>query len=293
MRKVPPSLVLPGHPDHVFLDRLAREIAGRLGTRPADAFVGAVIEAIEFVLDPIRTGRTTLSELDNVEKTFIGLKIEHFVRDLLDAPKGVRDLTLLDHDVDIKNTVSRSWSWMIPPETYREEEPVILLAADEDERKSWMGLMVAREAYLGAPNRDGKRGVLSSAYANILWLASGVAWPPNRWAGLDMKRFRELRQIKIGRRRAAMFFLENDRRITHRTVLAALLFDQKDPMKRLRANGGAPDVLRPLGVALLSGRYDAPLARKLGFQLATDDFVAVKPRSDEELNLLRNAGDLD
>ncbi|WP_143276812.1 hypothetical protein [Brevundimonas diminuta] len=90
MRKVPPSLVLPDHPDHVFLERLASEIDKRLGARPADAFVGAVVEAIEFVLDPIRTGRTTLSELDNVEKTFIGLKIEHFVRDLLDADVPLR-----------------------------------------------------------------------------------------------------------------------------------------------------------------------------------------------------------
>lgn len=290
---MPPSRVLPGHPDFAFLESLANEIAKRLGERPADAFINAVLDAIEFVLDPIRTGRTTLSELDNVEKTFIGLKIEHFVRDLLDAPKGIRDLSILGYDVDIKNTVSQSWSWMIPPETYRGQEPVILLAADEIERRSWMGLMIAREAYLGAPNRDGKRSVLTSAYGNILWLATGLNWPPNRWAGIDMKRFRELRQIKVGKLRAAAFFVENDRRVTHRLVLEALLLDQKDPMKRLRANGGAPDILRPQGIALLSGRYDAPLASKLGILLGREDFVAVKPECDEHVQLLRKAGELD
>lgn len=291
MRKVPPSRIEPGHPDFEVLARFAREIEARLGSRPIDAFVVAMLEAIEFVLDPVRTGRTRIADLDNVEKTFVGLKIEHYIRDLLDAPKDVRDLKLLGHDVDIKNTVSRSWSWMIPPESYRDAEPVILLAADEDERASWMGLMLCREEYLGAPNRDGKRGVLSAAYPNILWLAAGVGWPKSRWEGLDMKRFRELRQIKIGKKRAARFFLENDRRITHREVLVALLFDQKDPMKRLRRNGGAPDILLPKGVMLLSGRYNAPLALELGFTLLPEEFVAVSVRSETEARIFERAAE--
>jgi hypothetical protein len=292
MRNVPVSQVTAGHSDHEILAALAAEIEGRLGARPADAFVGVMTEAIEFVLDPVRTGRTLLADLDNVEKTFVGLKIEHYIRDLLDAPKGVRDLELLGHDVDIKNTVSRSWSWMIPPETYRDEEPVILLAADEDQRESWMGLMIARSQYLGASNRDGKKGVLASAYPNILWLARGAAWPQSRWTGIDMKRFRELRQIKFGKVRAARFFEENQRRITHRSVLVALLFDQYDPMKRLRANGGAPDILVPNGIALLSGRYNSPVAARLGFELANDEFVAISPATTREWEILREAGEL-
>ncbi|RYG86818.1 MAG: hypothetical protein EON59_09075 [Alphaproteobacteria bacterium] len=292
MRKVAPSRVEAGHPDFDILERFAREIEARLGSRLIDAFVLAMLDAIEFVLDPVRTGRTRIADLDNVEKTFVGLKIEHYVRDLLDAPKDVRDLKLLGHDVDIKNTVSRSWSWMIPPESYREAEPVMLLAADEDDRASWMGLMLCREEYLGAPNRDGKRGVLSGAYPNILWLAAGVRWPKSRWDGLDMKRFRELRQIKIGKQRAAQFFLENDRRITHREVLVALLFDQKDPMKRLRKNGGAPDLLLPRDVMLLSGRYNAPLAKRLGFTLLPEEFVAVTVQTEAEFQIFKQAKEL-
>lgn len=249
-------------------------------------------DAIEFVLDPVRTGRTLISDLDNVEKTFVGLKIEHYIRDLLDAPKGVRDLELAGYDVDIKNTVSHSWSWMIPPETYRPEEPVILLAADERERKSWMGLMIARNEYLGASNRDGKKSIRSAAYPNILWLARGAEWPPSRWAGIDMARFRELRKVKIGKTRAAIFLEENQRRIMHRSVLVALLFDQHDPMKRLRANGGAPDILTPKGIALLSGRYNAVVAARLGISLNADEFVALTPIDSAESKILREAGEL-
>lgn len=286
---LPPSLVVPGHPDYEVLQRLHAEITERVGPNPESAFVELIVEAVEFVLDPVRTGRTEIRDLDNVEKTFVGLKVEHFLRDMFDAPKGLRDLVLAGHDVDVKTTISRSWSWMIPPETFRAEEPVLLIAADELSRKAWMGLMVAHEAFLGAPNRDGKRGVLSAAYAHILWIATDVTWPPNRWHDIDMARFRELRTIRGGSRRAAMFFQENLRRIVHRRVIEALLFEQKDPMKRLRENNGAPDILLPKGIWLLSGTFNAPLLAKLGFSVASDEFVAISPQSSEEERLLRTA----
>jgi len=62
-----------------------------------------------------------VNELDNVEKTFIGLKLEHFMRDMLDVPKGLRDLKIAGLDVGIKNTVGGNWSF--PLETYRSSEP--------------------------------------------------------------------------------------------------------------------------------------------------------------------------
>lgn len=290
MVAIAPSQVIQGHPDYDILVEIAREMEARIGRHPGEAFSDLIIDAIEFVLDPIRTGRTRIGELDNVEKTFIGLKTEHFLRDLLDCPKGIRDLRLGGHDVDVKNTVSQPWSWMIPPETYRAEEPVVLIASDDETRASWMGLLVARDAYLGKPNRDGKRGILVPAYPNILWLARSVAWPPNRWEGLDMARFRDLRRIKGGKVRAAAFFSENVGRITHRSVVVALLFDQDDPMKRLRANGGARDILGPGGIALLSGRYDAVLAASLGYTLGQDDHVAVAATSKSQELVLRRAG---
>jgi hypothetical protein len=289
MREVTKSTVDALHPDYEVLSEIAEDLALRIGKRPEYAFAEKVLEAIEFVLDPVRTGRTSLAQLDPVEKTFIGLKVEHFVRDLLDAPKGVRDLRVAGHDVDIKNTVGQSWGWMIPPETYRTEEPVLLIAADEVERRAWMGLMLARDSYLAKPNRDKKRGIRVSAYPHILWLARGLDWPPNRWAQFDMARFRELRAVKGGSKRAAAFFQENLRKVTHRRVLEALLFDQKDPMKRLRENKGAPDILNPLGIKLLSGKFNAPLLSTLGFVVGPDEFVAIQPLSPEEAKSLRRA----
>lgn len=295
MAVAPTSRVLPGHRDYDVLSMLAQDIQQRVPVRLDIELGERALDAVDFVLDPVRTGRTRLSELDNVEKTFVGLKIEHFVRDLLDAPKGVRDLVLNGHDVDVKNTVGDSWCWMIPPETIRSEGPCLLIASNERERRSWMGIILARADYLGAPNRDMKRRINSPAFCNILWLANGVAWPHDRWVGLDMIRFRELRKWKVsGARRASVFFQENLRRPIHRRVVLALLHDQLDPMKRLRGNAGAKDILRPLGIALLSGTYFNPVLQRLGLpRIGNDEHIAIDASTPTEINTLRSESQLD
>lgn len=295
MAVAPVSRVLAGHRDFDVLSQLAHDIRQRVPARLDEELGERALDAVEFVLDPVRTGRTRLVELDNVEKTFVGLKIEHFVRDLLDAPKGVRDLVLAGHDVDVKNTVGNSWCWMIPPETIRDEGPCLLIASNEQQRRSWMGLILARAEYLGAPNRDMKRRINSAAFNHILWLANGVAWPRDRWAGIDMARFRELRKLDVsGARRAAMFFEENLRRPVHRRVVLALLHDQLDPMKRLRGNAGAKDILRPRNIALLSGNYFNPVLQQLGLpRIGNDEHIAVEAATDQERAVLQAADQLD
>ncbi|SFR81573.1 NaeI family type II restriction endonuclease [Sphingomonas jatrophae] len=294
MAVAPISRVHPGHPDHNVLAALAADIWQRVPDRLDVELGERALDAVEFVLDPVRTGRTRLSELDNVEKTFVGLKIEHFIRDLLDAPKGVRDLVLGGYDVDVKNTVGDSWCWMIPPETIREQGPCLLIASNEHQRRSWMGLILARAEYLGAPNRDMKRRINSNAFSNILWLANGVEWPPNRWTGLDMVRFRQLRKLKVsGAHRAAAFFSENLGRPIHRRVVMALLHDQLDPMKRLRGNAGAKDILKPQGIALLSGNYFNPVLQQLGLpRIGNDEHMAVKASTPKQIGVLRAVGQL-
>ncbi|MEZ4409493.1 MAG: NaeI family type II restriction endonuclease [Polyangiales bacterium] len=235
-------------------------------------------DAIDFVIDPVRTARTRVQELDNVEKTFIGLKIEHYFRDLLDVPKGLRDLVIEGLDVDVKNTVGSTW--MIPPETYRNADPCLLIATAEEDGRCWLGLLLAREEYLNSPNRDQKRAVSSAGFEHILWIVDGERFPVSRWDGLDMERFRELRKIRGGTRRAATFFRENLGRPVHREIVRALLFDQDDYMKRLRGNGGARDLLRREGIVLLSGAYDAARLRALGLPvIGRDEVVAVAEAS--------------
>lgn len=288
MKNIPESIVKAGHPDFPILDQIARFVLNRAGGKTAleEKLPALVRDAVDFVLDPVRTGRTRLSDLDNVEKTFIGLKVEHFIRDMLDVPKGLRDLIIDGMDVDVKNTTRESW--MIPPEIYRSEEPCIVVAFDEQDQRCWMGVMLARDAYLNSPNQDKKRSVRKGAFKNILWLVNEAPYPRGHWEGLDMQRFRELREISGGTKRAAQFFRENIGRPVHRSVIQALLFDQRDYMKRLRGNQGARDILRTEGIALLSGFYDKAALRILKAPRTGDDeMIAVSPRNETDLSYLR------
>jgi hypothetical protein len=273
---------------------IARRVRVRIGDPIREGFSEGIMDAIDFILDPVRTGRTEVDELDRVEKAFVGLKVEHFVRDFLGARPGKRDLDLDGISIDIKNTIRKSRTWMIPKETYAESEPVLLIASDVNARTSSMGVMLARPEYLNKPNQDLKRSVKSEARSAILWIAEEVPWPESRWNGLDMDCFRRLRATSStsGATRAAEFFRRHLGRPIHRSVVTALLHEQYDPMKRLRGNGGARDQLGREGIALLSHWYDRKLLASLGCPVDADHFLALRPANAEQRALLRSKGKL-
>lgn len=280
------------HPDYYRLRAIVDAVISKAGglQRITAEFPCAIREVIDSTLDPVRTGRTNFEELDNVEKTFIGLRLEHVFRDMIDVPSGLRDLVINGQDVDVKNTVRSTWT--IPPETYRNEEPCILIRSDESSLKCWLGVIFARDSYLTTgKNRDGKRSISATGKQNILWILDNVPYPAGHWGGINTQRFRELRTVTGGSVRAATFFRENIGVKVHRTVVQALLYDQKDYMKRLRGNGGARDILVPENIAILSGVYDAPLAKELGYgKLATDEMMAIRIKDTDEANTLKERG---
>lgn len=270
-------LVDTSHQDFSDLNKIRDGIFRLVGSHDKlrEGLPPLIKNAVDFVLDPVRTGRTKISELDKVEKTFIGLKIEHYIREMLGVPKGLkRDLRIDGYDVDIKHTIGSTW--MIPPETYGSEEPCLLIATAKFDGRCSLGLVIARKSYLSEPNRDGKRSISAEGKRNILWLVKDEPYPPSRWEGLDMQRFSELRKIVGGNKRARQFFRENVGRVVHRSIIEALLHDQLDYMKRLRSNGGIRDLLNKDGFLLLSGKYDSPEARRRGYTLSEHEFVAVQ-----------------
>jgi hypothetical protein len=279
-----------GHQDFGRLGVIRDAILSRCGGEAAlnRALPEIVADAVDYVVDPVRTARTLISDLDNVEKTYIGLKIEHFLRDFLDFPKGIRDLNINGIDVDVKNTVSKTW--MIPPETFRNMEPCLLIQTETSQRYCSMGLIIAHEDYLNKPNRDGKRSVSAPAFANILWLVDKVPLPESRWANIDMTRFRDLRRIKGGSIRAAAFFRENLGLAVHRSIVQGLLFDQLDYMKRIRGNQGARDILYTENIAILSGSFNKEAIGYFNLpQCSRDEFISVR-YSQEQKRILDQTG---
>ena len=91
----------------------------------------ALRDAIDYVLDGPHTGRYDISQLDKIEKTFIGLKAEHFILHELGLEHtGVRgrlDTIIEKVAIDIKFSLTRKW--MIPREAVGE---VCLLASAND-----------------------------------------------------------------------------------------------------------------------------------------------------------------
>jgi hypothetical protein len=161
-----------------------------------------------------------------------------------------------------------------------------------------LGLIIAKLDYLhkGRGNRDTKKGVCADGFKHILWLVADAPFRPSRFADIDMGRFRELRnEIKVGKDRASQFFRENLLRVVHRDVVHALLYDQYDYMKRIRANGGAPDDLGHEDIAILIGTFtkDRALAALFGIpNLLPDEVVAVRPRTQPEWQALKDSGDI-
>jgi hypothetical protein len=246
--------------------------------------------AIDEVIDAPRTGRLTLDECEKTEKTYLGTKIEILFRQSIGQPKGqALDLSIAGIDVDIKHSIARSW--MIPGEALGK----VCLLINENERTARfnMGLIVCRAGNLTAGgNRDKKLQVSAVGMANVRWLVADQPYPRNIWQEFDQALLQRIIAHRGGAARLAELFRNMLFRPIPRSAIPAVA-PQLDPLKRVRANGGARDILKPEGIAVLWGSYDRHLIARLNLPpIFGDEFLSVRPRSDEELQLLRQAGHL-
>ena len=247
--------------------------------------------AIDEVIDSSRSNRFTLIEIEKTEKTYIGTKIEILLRNHLGMSKGkVLDLSIDGIEVDIKNTIGSNWT--IPIEAIG--HPCILLKAQESTSRCSFGLIVIRDDILNlGRNRDGKRTISQSGFAQVHWLLRDVSYPQNFWEYLDPKTREDITSPRGGTERLAALFRAVQGRPISRLLVQAVA-QQDDYMKRIRRNGGARDLLAPEGIAILWGQKDRELIRKLGLpSCGPDEFISFKPESLEEITLLRNAGQID
>lgn len=64
-------------------------------------------------------------------------------------------------------------------------------------------------------------------------------------------------------------------------------------MKRLRRNGGARDELAREGIAVLYSETDRALMLKLGLSFGTREFLSYRPKTLDEVRLLKDEGKID
>ena len=288
-----PQPLDPTHPDFAVLSPVVEALYRQAGGVEllSQRFPVLFRTAIDEVIDTARSNRFVLADLEKTEKTYLGTKMEILVRNLLKFPKGrVLDLLVDGVEVDIKNTMGRNWT--VPLEC--QGHIALLLRSDEIKAVCDVGLVLVRPDYLNpGQNRDQKRTLSAQSLGNIWWLIKAAPYPRNFWQALDLADREAILSVGSASRRIAALFGELPGRPIHRLQIEGLA-QQRDYMKRIRANGGARDLLRPQGMAILSGLYDQAAIEALGLgPVAIEEFISVRPSSEYDIAVLRRAGHLD
>jgi hypothetical protein len=290
-RNLPPSLVAQGHPDFDTLSTLASEITARAGGALVleERFPAMLRRCIDDVIMTPKTGRRAYEELEKTEKTYIGTRVEIELRALLRLPGGRLDTEILGQDVDIKNTMGSNW--MIPSEAL--DHPCLLVAADESRARCYLGLIVARPAYLTrGKNKDGKGSISAEGFSHILWLICDHPYPSNFWRRQNPEVVAEIFSQSTGNARMASLFRRIQNQPIARDVVEAVA-QQKDFMRRIRSDKGrgTRDLLEQEGILLLSGQYDSQLIKALEIpHCSGSEFISCRPQGAAALRLAAQAG---
>jgi len=287
-KKIPTSVVVPGHRDYEVLGEILRDIEKRAGGPDnLEAKIPSMLRReIDSVIKTSKTGRRSYAQLEKVERTYIGMLVEIMLRSELNLPRGRLDTVLCGHDVDIKHTMSSGW--MIPTEAIG--HPLIVCAADEKTALCYLGLVVARPEYLRqGQNQDKKTSLKAEAWENILWIFKEVPYPPNFWRGLSDAQVDHIFSGKSGNERMRRLFRAALGMPVSREAVEGV-GQQKDPTRRVRADkgSGTRDMLVKEGILILSREYDRELMVALGLPVA--DFVSFKPVTQAEKDISREHG---
>jgi hypothetical protein len=195
--------------------------------------------AIDEVIDTQRSGRYTLAETEKTEKTYLGTKIEIFLRNHLKMSKGhTLDLSIEDFEADIKCTSGSNWTIRIEAVGH----PCVLIKTDEAEAFCSFGLVVVKEDILN----PGRRTISRSGFERIHWILWNERYPPDSWQFPDPAVRKQITDSGGSTEGIPTLFRSVRSRPISRQ-LAADLAQQNDALKRIRRNGGARDLLAPLG----------------------------------------------
>jgi len=223
------------------------------GTRTA----GVLRYTLDQLYDGQRTGRYRWDQLHKTEKTHCGTLVEiNMQREFLFPDGKVLDFTIDQVEVDCKYSQGKA-KWMIPLEA--RGKIILGLWASDQESKWSMGLVRADERFLGSGgNRDRKTSLNAEGRKAIQWLFDDNALPENVLLHLPGAVTSEIMAAKGDRqgseRIRRLFRLAQGVLIT-RTAIETVA-QQKDPMKRIRGNGGARTTLAPEGIIIL-GQYES------------------------------------
>lgn len=243
------------------------------------AKTGTIIRAaVDYVIDAPTLARYSVDELEPDEKTAAGKRIERMLRHTMGIERGRKlDVILGGEEVDIKTTMNKNW--MFSKSSWGHVN--LLIAYSENNATFSAGLAYVLESHLGAKNRDTKRSMKSKFREEIEWIVRDAPYPPNFLARLPIGDLQKITSLPFGNRRVdAMLETVQGRAIPRHAISSVA--NQKDPLKRIRSNGGSRTNLWPKGILVLSGTFlsDRDLAEAaFGIVLARDEVLSISIES--------------
>ena len=145
-----------------FHSRLIKQLS------KCDDLATEIVKAVIELIDPVRTGRKELSDLEKTEKTYIGTKVEIILRYQLCVQRGsTQDCIIGGTEFDVKCTVGNNW--MIPREATNHY--CVLVRLDWASRKISLGTFFADLKNLTeGQNQDQKRSISRHGKSTIKWI---------------------------------------------------------------------------------------------------------------------------
>lgn len=210
-------------------------------------------ETIDQLYNGQRTGHYKWDQLLKTEKTHCGTLVEiNLQREFQFRDGEILDYCISEIEVDCKFS-QRLNGWMIPPEA-RGQICMVVWAEDTADPRWSLGLVRTTEERLNTGgNRDSKATLNNIGRDAIHWLWQRSHMPPNVLLQIDPQVVSSMMALTSGAGRVRELFRVTQKRIVGRAVVATV-GQQKDYMKRVRANGGARSTLRSEGFLVL-GQY--------------------------------------
>ena len=247
------------------------------GDDPVGSRTGHVMrQSFDQLYDGGRTGIYSIDQLSPTQKTHLGTFVEvNMAKEFNFDCVGVKfDYRIAGHDVDAK--FSLSGEWMLPPEVVG-SLCLVMQASDETARFSIGVVRAAAEWLRSGSNRDKKVTLQASHKDKITWIHRQGRMPPNVLASLPRSDLQAILAKKSGQQKVNEVFRRATGRRISRAAIETLAM-QRDPMKRVRHNGGARTPLSKEGIIIMCGDYvwQRDVVTALGVEAPLDsEFVSL------------------
>ncbi|HIC7645146.1 TPA: NaeI family type II restriction endonuclease [Serratia liquefaciens] len=229
-----------------------------------EKFSEVIRRSFDEVIDGPRTRRFVYSQLEKTEKTYLGTKIEILLRTAFELEKGnVMDYVINGVEVDCKYTGS-GWGWSIPREAV--DHVCLLIKADDEIGIASLGIVRTTNDILNVKgNQDGKRTISAASRGKITWILKDIEIPISQLFLMKSSLREKIMSGVSGQQRLNELFRSFTGEIIERETIATVASAKDDPMKRVRANGGARSYLACEGIIILGHQNEHPrICRELG-----------------------------